>query len=134
MLRRRLAQRFLPALTLASTLLFAASAHADARTEARRHFKNGMQLIQNKQYKQGIAELEKAQELLPHPNVVFNIARTYEQLVDPAFGFTPDVRFDMEGFRNMMALRAEVEGKTTAAPERYLDFSYYDSAMKLVGR
>jgi ABC-type nitrate/sulfonate/bicarbonate transport system substrate-binding protein len=60
--------------------------------------------------------------------------RTYDQLIDPAFGFTPDARFDMEGFRNMMALRAEVEGKTTEAPERYLDFSYYDSAMKLVGR
>jgi ABC-type nitrate/sulfonate/bicarbonate transport system substrate-binding protein len=59
--------------------------------------------------------------------------RTYDQLVDPAFGFTPDSRFDMEGFRNMMALRAEVEGKTTAAPERYLDFSYYERAMKLVG-
>jgi ABC-type nitrate/sulfonate/bicarbonate transport system substrate-binding protein len=60
--------------------------------------------------------------------------RTYEQLIDPAFGFTPDARFDMEGFRNMMALRAEVEGKTTAAPERYLDFSYYEHAMMLVGR
>jgi ABC-type nitrate/sulfonate/bicarbonate transport system substrate-binding protein len=60
--------------------------------------------------------------------------RTYEQLLDPAFGFTPDAKFDMEGFRNMMALRAEVEGKTTNAPERYLDFSYYDAAMKLVGR
>ena len=46
----------------------------------------------------------------------------------------PDARFDMQGFRNMMALRAEVEGKTTAAPERYLDFSYYDHAMMLVGR
>jgi ABC-type nitrate/sulfonate/bicarbonate transport system substrate-binding protein len=60
--------------------------------------------------------------------------RTYEQLIDPAFGFTPDARFDMQGFRNMMALRAEVEGKTTAAPERYLDFSYYEHAMMLVGR
>jgi ABC-type nitrate/sulfonate/bicarbonate transport system substrate-binding protein len=60
--------------------------------------------------------------------------RTYEQLIDPAFGFTPDARFDRQGFRNMMALRAEVEGKTTAAPERYLDFSYYDHAMMLVGR
>jgi ABC-type nitrate/sulfonate/bicarbonate transport system substrate-binding protein len=59
--------------------------------------------------------------------------RTYDQLVDPAFGFTPDVRFDMQGFRNMMALRAEVEGKTTAAPERYLDFSYYERAMMMVG-
>ena len=61
-------------------------------------------------------------------------ARTYEQLIDPAFGFTPDAKFDMQGFRNMMALRAEVEGKTTAAPERYLDFSYYDRALEMVGR
>jgi ABC-type nitrate/sulfonate/bicarbonate transport system substrate-binding protein len=60
--------------------------------------------------------------------------RTYDQLIDPAFGFTPDARFDHQGFRNMMALRAEVEGKTTAAPERYLDFSYYEHAMVLVGR
>jgi len=60
--------------------------------------------------------------------------RTYDQLIDPAFGFTPDARFDMEGFRNMMALRAEVEGKTTAAPERYLDFSYYERAMQMVGK
>jgi ABC-type nitrate/sulfonate/bicarbonate transport system substrate-binding protein len=58
--------------------------------------------------------------------------RTYDQLIDPAFGFTPDARFDREGFRNMMALRAEVEGKTTAAPERYLDFSYYERAMTMV--
>jgi ABC-type nitrate/sulfonate/bicarbonate transport system substrate-binding protein len=60
--------------------------------------------------------------------------RTYDQLLDPAFGFTPDAKFDMEGFRNMMALRAEVEGKTTSAPERYLDFSYYDRAMQMVGQ
>jgi ABC-type nitrate/sulfonate/bicarbonate transport system substrate-binding protein len=58
--------------------------------------------------------------------------RTYDQLIDPAFGFTPDARFDRQGFRNMMALRAEVEGKTTAAPERYLDFSYYEHAMTMV--
>ena len=60
--------------------------------------------------------------------------RTYDQLLDPAFGFTPDARFDMEGFRNMMALRAEVEGKTTQAPERYLDFSYYERALQMVGK
>ncbi|HEY6255623.1 MAG TPA: ABC transporter substrate-binding protein [Xanthobacteraceae bacterium] len=60
--------------------------------------------------------------------------KTYDQLIDPAFGFTPDAKFDMVGFRNMMALRAEVEGKTSAAPERYLDFSYYDAAMQMVGQ
>ncbi|WP_394830452.1 TonB-dependent receptor plug domain-containing protein [Pendulispora rubella] len=34
-----------------------------------------MQLVQQKRYAEGIAELEKANEILPHPNVVFNIAR-----------------------------------------------------------
>jgi ABC-type nitrate/sulfonate/bicarbonate transport system substrate-binding protein len=62
--------------------------------------------------------------------------RTYRALVDPAFGFTPDARFDPEGFRNLLALRAEVEGKAAAptAPERYVDLGYYERAMRLVGR
>lgn len=63
----------------AAVVLASGAARADARTEARRHFKTGMQLIQNKQYKQGIAELEKANELMPHPNVVFNIAQAHAE-------------------------------------------------------
>jgi ABC-type nitrate/sulfonate/bicarbonate transport system substrate-binding protein len=74
-----------------------------------------------------IALLVREQKLAPEV-----AARTYEQLIDPAFGFTPDAKFDMQGFRNMMALRAEVEGKPAVAPERYLDFSYYNQAMRLV--
>jgi ABC-type nitrate/sulfonate/bicarbonate transport system substrate-binding protein len=70
------------------------------------------------------------EEKLPH-----DIAeRTYDQLVDPGFGFTPDAKLDMAGFRNMLALRAEVEGKTAAAPDRYLDLGYYERAMALLGR
>ena len=63
--------------------------------------------------------------------------RTYELLMDPRFGFTPDAAFDREGFRNMLALRAEVErkpGTAVPAPERYVDLSYYERAMQLVGR
>ncbi len=56
---------------------------------------------------------------------------TYDQLLDPSFGFTPDAKFDMEGFRNMLALRVEVENGTPAAPERYVDLGYYQRAMKL---
>jgi ABC-type nitrate/sulfonate/bicarbonate transport system substrate-binding protein len=58
-------------------------------------------------------------------------ARTYAQLVDPGFGFTPDARFDAEGFRNMLALRAEIERKGGApiAPEKYLDLGYYERAV-----
>jgi ABC-type nitrate/sulfonate/bicarbonate transport system substrate-binding protein len=60
--------------------------------------------------------------------------RTYDLLMDPGFGFTPDARFDLEGFNNALALRAEIEGGKPAAPERYIDLGYYERAMKLVGR
>ena len=60
--------------------------------------------------------------------------RTYELLMDPGFGFTPHARFDLEGFNNALALRAEIEGGKPAAPERYIDLGYYERAMKLVGR
>jgi ABC-type nitrate/sulfonate/bicarbonate transport system substrate-binding protein len=63
--------------------------------------------------------------------------RTYDLLLIPASGFTPDARFDVEGFRNMLALRAEIERKPdteAATPERYVDLGYYDRAMKLLAR
>ena len=66
-----------------------------------------------------------------------NVAeRTYELLQDPGFGFTPDAKFLPDGFRNLMALRAEVENKqaTPNSGDRYVDLSYYNNAMKLVGR
>src|SRR4051812_25081042 len=52
--------------------------------------------------------------------------RTYRMLADPARGFTPDAKFDLEGFRNMLALRAEMEGGQGAAPQKYFDLSYYE--------
>jgi ABC-type nitrate/sulfonate/bicarbonate transport system substrate-binding protein len=62
--------------------------------------------------------------------------RTYDLLQDPGFGFTPDAKFLPEGYKNLMALRAEVENKGANANsgERYVDLSYYNNAMKLVGR
>jgi len=62
--------------------------------------------------------------------------RTYDLLVVPASGFTPDAKFDVEGFRNMLALRAEIERKPdteAVKPERYVDLHYYEEAMKRVG-
>lgn len=59
--------------------------------------------------------------------------RTYDLLMDPRFGFTPDAAFDHTGFRNVLALRAEIEGGTPAAPERYLDLGYYERAMRRLG-
>jgi ABC-type nitrate/sulfonate/bicarbonate transport system substrate-binding protein len=62
--------------------------------------------------------------------------QTIEQLMIPGFGLAPDARFDMEGFRTVLALRAEIEGQwggKPPAPEKYLDFSYYDRALKRLG-
>jgi ABC-type nitrate/sulfonate/bicarbonate transport system substrate-binding protein len=62
--------------------------------------------------------------------------RTYDLLVIPVSGFTPDARFDAEGFKNMLALRAEIERKPDtepAPPERYVDLTYYEAALKRAG-
>jgi ABC-type nitrate/sulfonate/bicarbonate transport system substrate-binding protein len=65
-----------------------------------------------------------------------NVAeRTYELLQDPGFGFTPDAKFLPDGYRNLMALRAEVESKqaTPNSGAGYVDLSYYANALKLIG-
>jgi hypothetical protein len=58
--------------------------------------------------------------------------RTYDQLVDPSFGFNVDARFDPEGFQNLLALRAEIQrrGEAAVPPERYIDLGYYERAMQ----
>ena len=60
---------------------------------------------------------------------------TYPLLVDPKFGFTPDAKLDLQGFRNLLALRAEVESKSgvTEPAEKYLDLTYYQRAMAALG-
>ena len=60
--------------------------------------------------------------------------RTYAQLTEPAFGLAPDAKFNLEGFRNVLALRAEIEGHGAAPKpaERYIDLGYYDGALKLL--
>ena len=63
--------------------------------------------------------------------------RTYDLLVVPASGFTPDARFDVDGFKNMLALRAEIERRPdteAAAPERYVDLGYYRRAIESLGQ
>jgi outer membrane receptor for ferrienterochelin and colicin len=72
--RRRRTALVASALALAA-VLGSTSALADTRTEARRHFKTGMDLVEKKKFTEGIKELEKAYEILPHPNVAFNIAQ-----------------------------------------------------------
>jgi ABC-type nitrate/sulfonate/bicarbonate transport system substrate-binding protein len=44
-------------------------------------------------------------------------------------GFQKDGALDMEGVRNVLKLRAQFEGGTPAAPEKYLDLTYYQKAL-----
>jgi hypothetical protein len=53
-------------------------------------------------------------------------------MAEPGFGFARDAKFDLAGFKNVLALRAEVEGGKPTDPQRYIDLSYYDQAMKMV--
>ena len=60
-------------------------------------------------------------------------AQSWKLMTEPNFGITPDARFDMAGFRNVLALRAEIEGSwggKAPPPERYVDLSYYQNALK----
>ena len=56
----------------------AGPARAGARADARRHFKAGMRLIGKGSYESGIRELEAAYRIKPHPNVLFNIAKAWQ--------------------------------------------------------
>jgi ABC-type nitrate/sulfonate/bicarbonate transport system substrate-binding protein len=54
----------------------------------------------------------------------------FDIITGDAEGFAKDGKFDMAGFRNVLALRASYEGKNPSAPEKYLDLSYYDRALE----
>lgn len=100
----------------------AATARADVRTEARQHFRAGMRAVAAGEVERGIAELEQAYELLPHPNVLYNIAQAYQTAgtLDKSIEYfarylesDPPDRAEVEGF--LAALRARVAERQAAA-------------------
>jgi ABC-type nitrate/sulfonate/bicarbonate transport system substrate-binding protein len=55
------------------------------------------------------------------------------QFADAQKAYAVDARFNMDGFRTVLQLRAEMLGTwggTPPAPDKYLDLSYYDRALK----
>jgi len=64
-------------------------------------------------------------------------AETYESSMTHAGGFAADARFDLDGFKNVLKLRAEIEGQWGGhppGPEKYYDSTYYEAALaKLKG-
>jgi ABC-type nitrate/sulfonate/bicarbonate transport system substrate-binding protein len=78
------------------------------------------------------ANRAKATEILARrlslaPDVAQDV---YTIITGDAEGFAHDGQFDLEGFKNVLALRAAYEGKPPQDPQRYLDLSYYDRALR----
>jgi hypothetical protein len=58
-------------------------------------------------------------------------------LLTPGSGLAPDARLSEAGFRTVLALRAEIEsmwGGVAPAPDKYLDMSYYEAALRRAAR
>ncbi len=58
---------------------------------------------------------------------------TYEELLVPGSGLSKDCAFNMQGFKNLLSIRAEILGMwggQAPAPDKYLDLSYYQRALE----
>jgi len=78
--------------------------------------------------KQAVIEL-MTKEMHLAPEVA---AETYEASMTHPGGFAKDARFDLDGFKNVLKLRAEVEGQWGGhppAPEKYYDPAFYLEAL-----
>jgi ABC-type nitrate/sulfonate/bicarbonate transport system substrate-binding protein len=62
-------------------------------------------------------------------------ARTYDIASNPDGGLARDAKLDFDGIRNVLRLRAELQGGPgeTPTPEKYVDVSYYDRAIAGLG-
>ena len=49
--------------------------------------------------------------------------------IDPVRGLVKDAVFDLEGFKTVLRLRADFEGRTPALPEKYFDLSFHRRAL-----
>ena len=59
-------------------------------------------------------------------------AESYESLIKRPGGFAKDASFDLKGFKNVLKLRAEVEGfwgGHPPSPDKYYDSSYFNAAI-----
>ena len=56
-------------------------------------------------------------------------AEIHTAATDPVRGLAKDAALDLEGFRTVLKLRADFEGRTPAAPEKYFDLSFHRRAI-----
>jgi ABC-type nitrate/sulfonate/bicarbonate transport system substrate-binding protein len=63
--------------------------------------------------------------------------QTYVSLTTTGHGLFKDCAIEMTGMRNMLSLRAEIEGQwggVAPAPDKFLDLRYYERALRYVER
>lgn len=99
---------------LALGLIVPSVALADVRTEARTQFRRGMALIAGGNLDEGVAALQEAYEILPHPNVLYNIARAYAE----AGRYEQAIEFFDRYLESDPADRDEVQSFLTALRQR----------------
>lgn len=128
----------LGALLALSCSMMTSVAHADVRTEARRHFRAGMELIQAGQLDEGVEELQEAYDILPHPNVLYNIGRAYAEAgryeealeyFEQYMASDPPDREEVRGFIDAIQVRLGGATETTDTPAQ-TDVEVSDTTMQ----
>jgi ABC-type nitrate/sulfonate/bicarbonate transport system substrate-binding protein len=54
----------------------------------------------------------------------------YRMATEPGTGMARDARLDLDGLENVLRIRAAVSGVPATIPSRYLDLSYYETAIE----
>ena len=103
-----------------------AEAHADALVKYLQATIEGLRWARRPSSREAAASI-LARHLKIEPDLA---AEAIERAFAPGQGLAVDARLDLEAFRNTLKLRAEMEGGTPPSPEKYLDLSYYERALK----
>jgi ABC-type nitrate/sulfonate/bicarbonate transport system substrate-binding protein len=102
-----------------------AKANSDTLVKYLQGYIEGLRWVLNPANKQEGTKLLAAELKIP-PDIA---GETFEIITGKAEGFAQDGRFDLEGFRNVLQLRADYEPGTPVTPQTYLDLSYYQRAL-----
>ena len=103
-----------------------AAAHADTLVKYLQSTIEGLRWARESSSRTAAATI-----LARHLKIEQNLAiATVERALAPGSGLAVDAKLDLEGFRNTLKLRAEMEGGTAQPAEKYLDLSYYERALK----
>ncbi|HYP98673.1 MAG TPA: hypothetical protein VER96_08365 [Polyangiaceae bacterium] len=104
------------ALATALTLTQASARAADARTEARTHFDQGVGLARQRAYAEALTEFERAYQIFPHYTVQYNIGQALIALNRPTEATLALTRYLDEGGANIEPRRRQ-EVEATIASE-----------------